>query len=436
MTTSTAVPGAGSVLAPGVSRREVWGWAMYDFANSSYTTVVITAIYNAYFVAVVAGGKTWATLAWTAALAVSNLLLMVVGPVLGAYADLRGNKKRILLASTVGCVATTAALALSGPATLWLSVLMLVLSSFFYGIGENIVAAFLPELAGSESQGKVSGWGWSLGYIGGLLSLGICLAYVNWAAARGQQAWHYVPVTMLITAAMFGAASLPTFLLLRERAPRQWQARGAGLARQTAARLMQTLHRTRHYTDLRRFLLCIVVYQSGIQAVIALAAIYAQQAMRFSTQDTVRLIIVVNITAAIGAFAFGYVQDRIGHVATIAITLVGWILMVALAWMAQGPALFWLAANIAGLCLGASQSAARAFVGILSPDLRRAEFFGLWGMAVRLASIVGPLTYGLSTWLSRGDHRLAMLITGGYFVAGLLLLAAVDAERGQRAART
>lgn len=406
---------------------------MYDFANSSYTTVVITAIFNGYFVAVVAGAQEWATLAWTAALAVSNLLLMVIGPLLGAYADLRGNKKQLLLASTAGCVATTAALALAGPGAVWQTMALLVLSSMFFGIGENLAAAFLPELATGDKQGKLSGWGWSLGYLGGLLSLGICLFYIDWAASRGQQALQFVPVTMLITAAMFGTASVPTFLLLRERA--QAQARGAGVARQAATRLWQTLRRARHYLDLWRFLLCIVVYQAGIQAVIALAAIYAQQAMGFTMQDTLLLIIVVNVTAAAGAFAFGYVEDRIGHVATIAATLAGWIVMIGLAWLARGPLLFWIAANIAGFCLGSSQSAARAFIGVLSPATRRAEFFGLWGMAVRLASIVGPLTYGLVSWLSAGDHRLAMLITGSYFVAGLVLLMAVDAERGKRAAQ-
>lgn len=408
---------------------------MYDFANSSYTTVVITAIFNAYFVAVVAEGKPWATLAWTASLAVANILLMALGPMVGAYADLHANKKRLLLASTIGCVAATASLSLAGPQTLWLTMILLVLASTFFGIGESLAAAFLPELATPRNQGKLSGWGWSVGYVGGLLSLGICLVYVNWATAQGHPASEFVPVTMLITAAMFAMASLPTFLLLRERARPQGQGRGAGIAAGAAARLLQTLRRAHHYTDLRRFLLCIVVYQAGIQAVIALAAIYAQQAMGFTTQDTVLLIIVVNITAAIGAFAFGYIQDRIGHVATIAATLVGWIVMIALAWMARGPLLFWIAANIAGLCLGASQSAARAFVGVLSPPTRRGEFFGLWGMAVRLASIVGPLTYGLVTWLSHGDHRLAMLITGSYFVVGLLLLATVDAERGMRAAQ-
>jgi len=408
---------------------------MYDFANSSYTTVVVTAIFNTYFVAVVAEGKSWATLAWTVSLALANVLLMVLGPVIGAYADLRANKKRLLLVSTVGCVAATASLSLGGPQTLWLTMLLLVLSSTFFGIGESLAAAFLPELALPQHQGKLSGWGWSVGYVGGLLSLGLCLLYVNWASAAGQHAQEFVPVTMLITAAMFGMASLPTFLFLRERARPQGQGPVEGVVRQAGSRLRETLRRARHYTDLRRFLICIVIYQAGIQAVIALAAIYAQQAMGFSTQDTVMLIIIVNITAAVGAFAFGYVQDRFGHVATISGTLMGWIVMIAFAWMARGPLLFWIAANIAGLCLGASQSAARAFVGVLSPPARRGEFFGLWGMAVRLASIVGPLTYGFVSWLSDGDHRLAMLITGSYFVVGLLLLSGVNAERGIRAAR-
>jgi MFS transporter, UMF1 family len=421
------------ILAPGVRPREVWAWAMYDFANSSYTTVVITAIFNAYFVAVVAGGRVWASFAWTAALAVSNILLMLVGPIAGAYVDLRANKKRLLLVSTAGCAASTAALALAGPETLPLTIFFLILSSFFFGIGENMIASFLPELASGDHQGKLSGWGWSLGYVGGLITLGICLLYINWASAQGQRAQQFVPVTMLITAAMFGIGSLPTFLLLHERA--QAQPGRAGIVHATAARLRQTLHRTRHYLDLRRFLTCMVLYQAGIQAVIALAAIYAQQAMGFSTQDTVLLILVVNITAAIGAFAFGYVQDRIGHVATIAVTLAGWIVMIVLAWLAREALLFWIAANLAGLCLGASQSAARAFVAVLSPPDRRGEFFGLWGLAGRLSAIVGPLTYGAVNWLSQGDHRLAMLITGSYFVVGLLLLGGIDAERGKRAAQ-
>jgi len=179
---------------------------------------------------------------------------------------------------------------------------------------------------------------------------------------------------------------------------------------------------------------CILFYQAGIMAVIALAAIYAQEAMHFTSQQTIVLVLVVNITAAIGAFGFGYLQDAIGHVRSMVLVLIGWIVMIALAWLARSVEMFWIAANLAGLCMGSSQAAGRALVGYLAPQARLAEFFGLWGLAVKAASIFGPLTYGAVTWIFAGDHRLAILATGAYFVIGLALLFAVDVERGRAAA--
>jgi UMF1 family MFS transporter len=233
---------------------------------------------------------------------------------------------------------------------------------------------------------------------------------------------------MLITAAVFALAATPTFLFLRERAvpqPRQ---------QNPWARVLHTLRHAREYRDLRRFLICILFYQAGIMAVIALAAIYAQEAMKFTTQQTIVLILVVNVTAAIGAFGFGYLQDAIGHVRAVALVLLGWIAMVVTAFFSETHASFWAAANLAGLCMGASQAAGRAIVGYLAPPARLAEFFGLWGLAVKAASIFGPLTYGTVTWAFAGNHRLGILAVGAYFVIGLALLAGIDVERGRRAA--
>ncbi len=429
-----AAASSASVLAPGVRPREVVAWAMYDFANSGYTTVVITAVFNAYFVGVVAGKAPWATFAWTAALAVSYALVLLTAPLVGAYADLRAAKKRLLALSTAGCVAFTAALALTGPETLALAVALIIVSNFCFGTGENLVAAFLPEVAEGEALGKVSGWGWSLGYLGGLLALGLCLAYVGWAEARGQGAAQFVPVTMLITAALFAAASLPTFLVLRERARPQPLPPGAGLVAGAFRRLASTVRHARRYRDLARFLVCIVFYQAGIQTVVVIAAIYAQATLGFTTKETITMILVVNVTAAVGAFAFGHVQDRLGHVRTLAATLLLWIATALVAWAATGAGLFWVAANMAGFALGASQSAGRALVGYLSPEDRRAEFFGLWGFAVKLSAILGPVTYGAISWATAGDHRVAMLATSGFFIVGLAILAGIDVPRGRRAA--
>jgi UMF1 family MFS transporter len=424
-----------AALGKDVRPAEVFAWAMYDFANSGYTTVVLTAVFNTYFVAVIAGNAPWATFAWTAALSVSYACILLTAPVLGAYADLRAAKKRLLVLTTAGCVVATALLAVTGPGTLAVAVALLVISNFCFGSGENIVAAFLPELAQGEALGRVSGWGWSLGYLGGLLTLAACLGYVTWAQSQGEQPQQFVPVTMLITAAIFAAASLPTFLILRERARPVPPVPGESVVRLAFVRLAQTLRDAARYRDLARFLVCIVFYQAGIQTVIVLAAIYAEQALGFSTRDTITLILVVNLTAGVGAFAFGYIQDRLGHVRTIGLTLILWIVTTLIAWAASGPGLFWVAANLAGFCLGSSQSAGRALVGYLSPEDRRAEFFGLWGLAVKLSSIVGPITYGAVTWMTEGNHRLAMLATGGFFVVGLLLLAGIDVPRGHRTAR-
>jgi UMF1 family MFS transporter len=414
-------------LAQDVSLREAWAWSMYDFANSGYTTVVITAVFNAFFVAAIAGKAAWATFAWTASLSVSYLLVLLSAPLVGAWADAHAAKKRLLLVATVGCVVFTSLLSLTGPGTVVLAVSLIILSNFFFATGENLIAAFLTELADSRAMGRVSGWGWAFGYLGGLVSLGISLAYIL-TRPKDTPSTEYVPIVMLITAVLFALCATPTFLFLKERALPQKQMKSPW------SEVMQTLRRARDFRDLWQFLVCILFYQAGIMAVIALAAIYATEAMKFTFVDTIILILVVNLTAAIGAFGFGYLQDAIGHVRAMTLVLIGWIVMIALAYLAEGVALFWVAANLAGLCMGSSQAAGRAIVGYLSPPARTAEFFGLWGLAVKAASIFGPLTYGAVTWIFAGNHRLGILAVGVYFVVGLNLLVGIDVERGRRAA--
>lgn len=419
---------------PPVRRRELVAWAFYDFANSGYTTVVITAVFNAYFVGAIAAGADWATLAWTLALSVSYALVMLSAPVLGAYADLRARKKELLVASTALCVIATAALAVCGPGDVALALVLVAVSNYAYSLGETFVAAFLPELAADEAMGRLSGYGWAVGYIGGLLVLAVCLVWIQTAEGRGATVAQAVPQTMLITAVAFALAALPTLLLLRERARPKPADAGAAL-RSAREHLANAWAGSRGLTDLRRFLACIVCYQSGVATVITVAAIFTTQALGFSQQESIVLILVVNVSAALGAFVFGLLQDRFGHRPILAITLVGWLLAIGLFFAVEARWMVWAAANVAGLCLGASQSAGRALVGYLCPPEREGEIFGLWGLAVRLAMILGPVCYGLISWLSAGNHRAALLATAVFFVGGLILLARVDVERGHAAAR-
>jgi UMF1 family MFS transporter len=421
-------------LNPGVRKREVFGWAMYDFANSGYTTVVITAVFAAYFVGGIAGKAEWATFAWTLALSISYAIVMLTMPSIGAYADLRAAKKRLLMLVTAGCVVTTAALAFARPGSVLMAMLLIILSNTFYVYGESLIAAFLPELARPQSLGKVSGWGWGFGYLGGMLALGICLGYVIWAQGQGIPAAQFVPVTMLITAVIYGTAALVTFRLLKERAqPNPAALQQGGLAA-SLARLKKTFSEARRYQDFMWLLACAVFYQGGVAVAIALAAIYAETVIGFAQQETMVLIFVLNLAAAGGAFAWGYLQDWIGHKLALGSTLVGWVLTCVIAALSTTKGQFWWAAAIAGLCMGSSQSAGRALAGMFAPQRQLAEFYGLWSFALRLASIIGPLTYGAITWATGGNQRTAIISTAILFVIGLILLQKVDVQRGRLAA--
>jgi UMF1 family MFS transporter len=438
MATDHRAPGD-AVVPIMATRRELFAWAMYDFANSGYTTVVLTTIFNAYFVGVVAGGASGftaglGTLLWTVAVSIPNALVLVSAPVLGAIADHYAAKKCLLLITSIGCVLCTALLALAGPGDVWLAMSLVVLSNLTFATGENLIAAFLPELTHQDGMGRVSAYGWALGYFGGLTVLGVCLAYVAWAQRNGLVAAQYVPVTMLIVAVTFALAATPTFLWLKERAIPGSLGHGEHYLNTAFDRLRRTVAESRRFRDLLRFLVALTIYYCGINTVVVLAAVYAQEVMGFSTSDTIVLVMVVNVTAAVGALLFGQVQDRLGSVPTLAVTLLIWIAATILAFWTGSRGGFWLVANLVGIALGSSQASGRALIGQFSPPARAAEFFGLWGLAGKLAAIIGPLSYGLITYFTAGNHRLAILSTVLFFVVGLLMLATVNEPRGRAAA--
>jgi len=417
-----------NLLNPGVRGREVWAWAFLDFANSGYTTVVLTAVYSAYFVGAVAGGESWATLLWTFTVSLSSLLAMLALPGLGMWADRVGGKRRIILVSSVACSLATLLLGLIPQDALLAAVMLVALSSLAFSLCETFTAAFLRELAQPYALGRVSGWGWSLGYLGGMLTLGLSLAYVLAAKERGEGAAQFVPVTLAIVAVVYIGVTLPALAVLKERQGRGGDWEGGWI------RLRSAWEHTSNFPDLRALLWCCVAYQSGIFVVITLAAVYAEQVMGFQQTETMMLVFLVNIAAALGALAFGRFQDRIGHAKALALTLFAWILMVVIAVLGESRASFWVAATIAGLTMGSSQSAGRAMVGQLTPLGKQSEFFALWGFAVRLSAILGPIGYGLLVWLTGGQQRIALAVVGLSFVLGLVLLRRVDMRRGLESA--
>ena len=428
-----------TATAPGSSapRREIIAWAFYDFANSGYTTVVLTTIYSAYFVGVVAAGMEarnpgTATLLWTLGIGLSNLVVLVSGPIIGAISDVRASKKRFLLLSSMLCIAATALLAGVAPGQVVPALVLLCCSAVAFALGENLIAAFLPEIARSDQMGRISGYGWGLGYFGGLLTLACCLGYIHYSETRDLGPDHYVPVCLLLTAVIFAVACTQTFIWLRERALPRSLPTGQGYISAGLGQVLDTLRHTSHLPDLFRFLLCMVLFQAGVSTVVVLAAIYAQEVMHFNSRQLIVLIMLVNLTAALGAFAFGFAQDRFGSIPSLAGALSVWILAIAIALQASTDADVWIAGNLIGLAMGATQAGARGLVGRLTPPARNGEIFGLWGLANRAAAILGPISYGIINRVGGGDHQLSLISTLTFFVLGLALLLTVNERRGRR----
>ena len=400
-----------------VKKSAIFGFCLFDFANSAYTTVIITAVYSVYF-----ARSLGSPFLWSMTLSLSYFLVILVSPVSGAIADLGGFKKRFLFFSYTICVASTALLYFGTPEKAWLAVALIILSNFGFSLSENFVSSFLPSLADRSNMGRVSGYAWSFGYVGGVASLILSLVFLI-QAKFADEAMRTVPV---LTAGFFALFALPAFFWLREPAlqgPRP--SLGIGLVRTGFRRLRETFNAVRVYRDLFRFLTAFFFYSCGTVTVISFAAIFAEQVLRFKTAEIIKLIFTANITAAVGAFMFGFIQDMIGAKKTLYITLVLWLLAAVAAYFVEGRTLFWIIANIVGFAMGASQSASRSLVGILSPPGKIAEFYGFWGFAGKGAAIAGLFSFGLFL-KAFGGMRPAILTTAAFFLIGIVLLRFVN----------
>jgi len=397
-----------------VRRREIFGWCCYDFANSAFITVVITVVYGPYFTGVVAAGWAGANTLWSVILASSQVVVMVFGPALGVLADVTGSKKKFLLSMMWVCSAATAALWLTGPGTVALAAGLVIVAYAAFSFGENFCASFLSELSTPANCGRISGYGWSFGYLGGLGALGLAMLVLS-VSPDGVQ-WVFV-----VTALFMVAATLPVLLLLRERKqPESHVARWWQLGWESVLRAARDLPQHR---DLLRFFWAFLLYMSGLGAVVAFAAIYSVEVLGFTTGENLVLFASLQISSALGALAFGWWQDRAGSVNMLTAALLLWCLVAVGAYFCQTKEVFFLVGNVAGLAIGSCQAGSRAVVSLLSPRERAAEFFGFWGVFGKFAAVVGPLFMGVLADMF--DLRVAVLSTLVFFVGGLLVLRTV-----------
>lgn len=420
------------------SRWEIFGWCMFDFANSSFTTVIVTVVFAVYFTKVICYGRDDADWLWGLAQAVSQGVVLVLAPFLGALADFSGAKKRFLMCSWVACCLATALLYVPRPGQVSLAFVLFVFANIAFSAGENFNASFLPELATPEDTGKVSGYGWALGYLGGLLALLLCSPFTTQGFTVGNA--PNLRFTCIITGLFFFLAGIPTMLLLKERGIPEPLAPGERMLTIGFRRVTRTLREIRRFRQLFRFLFVFAIYNTGLCAVTAFVSIYAEKTVGFNSTELSMLFILLQISCAVGAFALGFFQDRFGAKAALSLSLVIWIVVCIGASATTDKAVFFLVGNLAGLALGSSQSGARALVALMAPPSRSAEFFGFWGLFWKFSSALGPLVFGvLSSALSAAHgvgngQRLTVLANSGLFLIGLILLQFIDVKEGREAA--
>lgn len=402
------------------------GWCAFDFANSSYTTLITTVAFSVYFrEAVVGAHEPKGDLLWGLAGIAVNVVLIATSPVLGAMADHSGRKKRLLLATVVQTVVATALLGFIAPGQVGLALALYVVASVGFEGGYVFYNAFLPEISTPENIGRISGMAWGVGFIGGLVSLLACAPFigrpltdpagaVDPASATGYR------ISFLVVAAFFALFSIPTFAVLKETPPPGRATRAGEFVLIGFRRVGETLRHLGRHRETAKFVLAYVFFFGGINTVIRFSAIYASRTFDIRGRELVWLFVFTNLVALPGTLAAGWLADRIGQRRALTVTLVLWVAVVVTGALATQRAMFWLMASGAAIGMGSTQAVGRSFMAELSPGDRESEFFGFYVLAGQVGSILAFLTFGLVSSGS-GDQRLAVLWTLPFFVAGLLL---------------
>lgn len=426
-----------------VRRPELLGWAMYDFANSAFATTILAVIFNHYFATVVAGGERGVSLLgfrlhgasfFTFTVSLSMLISAILAPFLGAVADTSASKKRFLMLFCYLGVLFTGLLYFVGEGDHWRGAIFFLLANIGFAGGNVYYNAFLPEISTDQNIGRISGFGWALGYIGGGLLLAINLVMLQYPEAIGfQKGVFSVQDCFLSVALWWFLFSLPLFLLLRERAKKIALPPGTNYFKEGYRRLRHTFKRIQTFRELTKFLIAFLIYNEGIETVILMASIFGAQVIGMETGEIILFFLSIQGVAFFGSLIFGYLADRLGNKRTILISLGMWSLVVLWAYRLgifwDPKTEYWILGVLTGIVLGGSQAASRSLQGLFTPDANSAEFFGFFAVSGKFASVFGPLIYGILIALT-GSVQSGILSVLTFFVAGGVLLWTVDEKKG------
>ncbi len=420
------------------SRKTVYSWALYDFANSSFPTIIGTFIYATFFTQVIAENEIIGTAQWSRVMTITGLTVAILSPYVGAIADQGRLRKPFLIICIF--IASLGAVGLFFPVQ---GDMLLALSIFgvahvAYEMGNVFYNAYLPDIAPSSRIGRVSGLGFFMGYVGGILCLLIALfgfvqtddPLLGFSKIDGEN----VRATNLVVAVWFIVFSLPILTLVRVTKDRTYTASRRVIS-EANRQILSTLSQIRYrYRQILRFLIARMLYNDGLVTIFAFGGIYAAGTFGFSFEDVIIFGIALNIAAGIGAYAFGFLDDLLGGKTTIIVTLSGLLAFAALGVFAPSPTWFWVAGIGAGLMVGPNQAASRSLMGRFTPSKKENEFFGLYALSGKATAFLGPMLMGVTT-LMFDSQRYGMAMILLFFGAGLVLMLFVDEKAGMSAAK-
>ncbi|GBD89195.1 vacuole effluxer Atg22 like protein [bacterium BMS3Abin03] len=399
------------------SKSRIFIWTLFDFANTSFSVIIVTVIFSKYFTNYVAGGKQWL---WGLAVSISMILSALLSPTLGAIADFSGYRKKFLLFFTLLSVICSMLMFFVTEGLVFLGLVLFILANIGFESGLVFYDAFLPNLTEKKNLGRVSGYGYAMGYLGALVVLLIVMLILP--VKTSDSYLFFIRLSFVISGAFFLFFSIPLFLFIKEprvENPIKTQMIKTGIKRSYST--LKSLFITRQYPSVSRFLLAFFLYNDAILTVIVFASIFAANMLQMSDEQIIYFFIIVQSTAVLGSFIFGIISDHIGPKKTISITLVIWIFVVIGAFLVSNITEFYIVGLLAGLSIGSSQSCSRSLMALLTPKEREAEFFGFYdGLFGKSSAVVGPLVYGIISDLFSG--RIAVLALGLFFVSGLIIL--------------
>jgi MFS transporter, UMF1 family len=404
-----------------VSRWRIFSWTLFDFAQTAFSVIIITVVYSRYFTHHVAGGQRWL---WGAAVSLSMVCAAALSPPLGAVADYSRNRKGFLLLFALTCISATSLLFFVREGMVVAGFALFVIANIGFEGGMVFYDAFLPGITAKTSYGRVSGYGFAMGYVGALAVL--LIVHFMLPDSGDPSYLFYVRLSFVVAAAFFLFFSLPLFFFVREPPVSGDRPRSlvrAGLTR--AGRTFRALFIDREFPSIARFLIAFFIYNDGILTVIAFAAIFAEQSLNMSDAAIITFFAIVQTSAVAGSLVFGVVTDRIGPKKTISVTLVLWTMIAVAAYFVDNVVFFYVVAFAAGIAIGSSQSASRSLMALLTPREREAEFFGFYdGLCGKASAVFGPIVYGVVADLT--NQRIAALIISLFFITGFAILQGVQ----------